>query len=71
MLFQIENDEKAKQVRRTGIASEAEEAAGWYANRKSHDKELAAAVKDGEAQVLPGRSCGTLSTSPKPKRPQT
>jgi hypothetical protein len=34
------------------FASEAEEAAWWYENRKSHDKEFAAAVGSGEAQVL-------------------
>jgi predicted DNA binding CopG/RHH family protein len=34
------------------FASEAEEAAWWYQNRKSHDKEFAAAVENGEAQVL-------------------
>ena len=43
-----------KQSNRTvpAFASEAEEAAWWYENRKSHDKEFAAAVENGEAQVL-------------------
>jgi predicted DNA binding CopG/RHH family protein len=36
------------------FASEAEEAAWWYENRKSHDKEFATAVENGEAQVLTG-----------------
>ena len=36
------------------FASEAEEAAWWYENRKSHDREFAAAVENGEAQVLTG-----------------
>ena len=34
------------------FASEAEEAAWWYENRKSHDREFAAAVEHGETQVL-------------------
>ena len=34
------------------FASEAEEAAWWYENRKSHDREFAAAVVHGETQVL-------------------
>ncbi|MGA2144777.1 MAG: hypothetical protein ABSH49_07435 [Bryobacteraceae bacterium] len=33
-------------------ATEAEEADWWYKNRKRHDKELVAAVKSGEAQIL-------------------
>ena len=36
------------------FASEAEEAAWWYENRKLHDEEFAAAVKSGEAHVLTG-----------------
>jgi predicted DNA binding CopG/RHH family protein len=32
--------------------TEAEEADWWYKNRKIHDKELLAAVKSGEAQIL-------------------
>jgi len=40
------------------FASEAEEAAWWFENRKLHDREFAAAVKKGEAQVLTARSCG-------------
>ena len=36
------------------FASEAEEAAWWFENRKSHDREFAAAVENGEAQVLTG-----------------
>lgn len=34
------------------FATEAEEAAWWYSNRNKHGKELLAAVKSGEAQVL-------------------
>jgi predicted DNA binding CopG/RHH family protein len=32
--------------------TEAEEADWWYKNRKIHDKQLLAAVKSGEAQIL-------------------
>ena len=43
-----------KQSKRTipAFASEAEEAAWWYQNRKSHDREFAAAVENGETRVL-------------------
>ncbi len=34
------------------FAAEAEEAAWWHENRNQHGKELLAAVKSGEAQVL-------------------
>ena len=34
------------------FATEAEEAAWWYENRNLHGKELLAAVKSGDAQVL-------------------
>lgn len=34
------------------FATEAEEAAWWFKNRELHGKELEAAVKSGEAQVL-------------------
>ena len=34
------------------FATEAEEAAWWYENRNIHGKQLLAAVKSGEAQVL-------------------
>ena len=34
------------------FASEAEEADWWYRNRHLHDKQLLAAVKNGEAQIL-------------------
>jgi hypothetical protein len=34
------------------FATEAEEADWWYQNRKIHDKDLLAAVKSGEAQIL-------------------
>ena len=34
------------------FATEAEEAAWWHENRNQHGKELLAAVKSGEAQVL-------------------
>jgi predicted DNA binding CopG/RHH family protein len=36
------------------FASETEEAAWWYGNRQSHDREFAAAAKTGEAQMLTG-----------------
>jgi predicted DNA binding CopG/RHH family protein len=43
-----------KQSKRTvpAFASEAEEAAWWYENRKSHDSEFVTAVQNGETQVL-------------------
>jgi len=34
------------------FATEAEEAEWWYQNRNAHGKQLVAAVKSGEAQVL-------------------
>jgi len=34
------------------FATEAEEAQWWYKNRDKHGKQLLAAVKNGEAQVL-------------------
>ena len=34
------------------FATEAEEADWWYRNREVHGKELLAAVKSGEAQIL-------------------
>src|SRR5713101_3336722 len=34
------------------FATEAEEADWWYKNRKIHDKQLLAAAKSGEAQIL-------------------
>lgn len=34
------------------FATEAEEAAWWYENRNQHGKQLLAATKSGEAQVL-------------------
>ena len=34
------------------FATEAEEAEWWYRNRNVHGKQLLAAVKSGEAQVL-------------------
>ena len=34
------------------FATEAEEAEWWYRNRNIHGKQLVAAVKNGEAQVL-------------------
>ena len=34
------------------FATEAEEAEWWYKNRNIHGKQLLAAVKSGEAQVL-------------------
>ena len=45
-----------KQSERTvpAFASESEEAAWWYENRNSHDREFAAGMKSGEAQMLTG-----------------
>jgi hypothetical protein len=34
------------------FATEAEEAEWWFKNRKVHDKELTAAVRSGDAQIL-------------------
>ena len=34
------------------FANETQEADWWYANRKLHDRQLRAALKNGEAQVL-------------------
>ena len=44
----------AKQPKRVipAFATEAEEAEWWYKNRNIHGKELLAAAKNGEAQVL-------------------
>ncbi len=44
-------DKKSKRAV-PAFATEAEEAAWWYENRNQHGKELLAAVKSGEAQVL-------------------
>lgn len=43
-----------KQTSRTvpTLATEAEEAAWWYKNRSLHGKQLLAAVKRGQAQIL-------------------
>jgi hypothetical protein len=49
--------EKSKRVV-LAFASEAEEAAWWYENSKSHDKEFAVAAENGEAQVLTGQKLG-------------
>lgn len=45
---------KRSQVRRAGpaFATEAEEAEWWFQNRKVHEKELVAAARTGEAQIL-------------------
>jgi hypothetical protein len=42
---------KAKRIVPT-FATEAEEAEWWYRNRNVHGKQLLAAVKSGEVQVL-------------------
>jgi predicted DNA binding CopG/RHH family protein len=44
----------AKQPKRAipAFASEAEEAEWWFNNRNKHGKQLLAAVKNGEAEVL-------------------
>ena len=44
-------EKKTKRVM-LAFTTEAEEAAWWYENRDQHGKELLAAVKNGEAQVL-------------------
>jgi predicted DNA binding CopG/RHH family protein len=44
-------EKKTKRVA-PAFATEAEEAAWWHENRNEHGKELLAAVKSGEAQVL-------------------
>ena len=43
-----------KQLKRTvpAFATEAEEAEWWFQNRKVHEKQLVAAGKTGEAQIL-------------------
>ena len=51
------------------FASEAEEAAWWYENRKSHDKEFAAAVENGDAQVLTGQKLRERIEASKAKMP--
>ena len=45
-----------KQRKRTApvFASEAEEAAWWYDNRKLHEREFGAAMENGQAQMLTG-----------------
>jgi len=44
-------EEQPKRVA-PAFATEAEEAEWWYKNRNMHGKQLLAAVKNGEAQVL-------------------
>jgi hypothetical protein len=44
-------EEQPKRVT-PAFAAEAEEAEWWYQNRNIHGKQLLAAVKNGEAQVL-------------------
>jgi hypothetical protein len=39
------------------FATEAEEANWWYKNRNVHGKQLLAAVKSGDAQILTATSC--------------
>jgi predicted DNA binding CopG/RHH family protein len=36
------------------FVAESEEAAWWYENRRSHEREFIAAVENGEAQALTG-----------------
>jgi predicted DNA binding CopG/RHH family protein len=61
-----------KQSRRAvpNFASEAEEAAWWYRNRKSHDAEFAAAVENGEAQVLTGVKLRERTQASKARTPK-
>ena len=60
-----------KQSKRTvpAFASEAEEAAWWFKNRKSHDREFAAAVETGQAQVLTGQKLQERIEASKAKTP--
>jgi hypothetical protein len=60
-----------KQSKRSvpAFASEAEEAAWWYENRKSHDKEFAAAVENRKAEVLTGKKLGARIEASKAKTP--
>ena len=60
-----------KKSKRTvpAFASEADEAAWWYKNRKSHDREFAAAVESGEAQVLTGAKLRERIEASKAKAP--
>jgi predicted DNA binding CopG/RHH family protein len=51
------------------FASEGEEAAWWYENRKFHDREFAAAVENGEAQVLTGEKLRKRIAAAKAKVP--
>jgi predicted DNA binding CopG/RHH family protein len=44
--------EKKTKGGKPAFATEAEEAAWWFEKRNHHGKELTAAVKSGEAQVL-------------------
>src|SRR5258708_5522652 len=46
-----QNEKQSKRVT-PAFATEAEEAEWWYKNRNLHGKQLLAAVKNGEAQVL-------------------
>jgi predicted DNA binding CopG/RHH family protein len=46
-----QSEKKPKRVI-PAFATEAEEAQWWYKNRNIHGKQLLAAVKNGEAQVL-------------------
>ena len=61
-----------KQTKRVvpAFATEAEEAEWWYKNRNIHDRQLAAAVKSGEAQVLTkGRLMERIAASRKTPAP--
>ena len=51
------------------IASESEEDAWWYENRKSHDREFIAAVENGEAQALTGEKLRERIEASKAKTP--
>jgi len=51
-LFREKTMKKPSKRAVPAFASEAEEAAWCSENRKSHDREFAAAVENGEAQVL-------------------
>ena len=69
--FTVSCAEPKKQSKRKvpAFASEAEEAAWWYQNRNSHDAEFAAAVENGEAQVLTGEKLRERIEAFKAKKP--
>jgi predicted DNA binding CopG/RHH family protein len=62
-------EEKSKRVI-PAFASEVEEAEWWYKNRNIHGKQLLAAVRNGEAQVLTKQKLrGRIAASKKTPAP--